>query len=109
MDARSRINREGPALAFLTLCALTVVSALALGIAVGVEECGYALFLLIGVGTVLGRGELAEVNRRVWVGIFGGTGSWVPKVWRPLWAGWGVLAISASGIALISSVISTVT
>lgn len=100
---RSQAQLEGPRLALLVLVGLSGLAALALGAAAGVEECGYVLFLLAGLAAIAGRNELAELNRRVWTGIFGGRGELVARVARVVWLAWGVIAAGAAAAGLVAA------
>jgi hypothetical protein len=101
--SRRRPPRDGPLLALVVFAGLALVAGLALGAFAGIEECGYALFLLLGLVAIAGRAELAELNRRAWTSVFGGTGARIVPVARAVWLAWGALTTAACVIALLTS------
>ena len=74
----------------------------------GIQVFGEVLFLIVGLGAVLGRRGLAQVNRRFWEAIFPAGGGTVERVAVVLWATWGVVAVLATTMALIVRVVEAV-
>jgi hypothetical protein len=103
MAKGSQARYEGPRLAIITAFGAAMLLVLALGAASGAEEFGYVLFLLASLAAIFGRDELAEINRRVWTAIFGGTGERVFRVARTVWLVWGVFATFAATAGLVAA------
>jgi hypothetical protein len=105
MAKGSQARFEGPRLAVVTAFGAAMLLVFALGAASGMEEFGYLLFLLAALAAIFGRDELAELNRRMWTAIFGGTGERAFRVARVVWLVWGVFATFAAAVGLVGALL----